>query len=283
MKKIFLIGFMVLFTVLPVTSEAYFGGISDFFNGFKPTCHVYTNPQILNEGADVELHWTSQNATWAVLDTIGTVPVNGSRFLGKVGETKSYSITVGNNFGKSTCSASVHVREIAASSEPETKKLSCTLSVYPDNYIQGATEKVALEWKVENAEFAFINNGLGYVRESTGSILVSPNQTTTYTMEVTKGNTQKAFCSTTLTVSAASTAYHNQSYSNQNTATYNTTRNYNTYGTGYQGGQHNSRTYVRLGYAPYTGADDFAYILMMMTLALASFGFVYRYARKVIV
>ncbi|MCJ7602768.1 MAG: carboxypeptidase-like regulatory domain-containing protein [Desulfobulbaceae bacterium] len=141
-----------------------------------PTVNIIAVPETIPPGESTVLTWGSTNADTCIIEPdIGSVPVNGSVAVSPE-QTTTYVITAVGSRKSATASVTVTVSGIA----PIT-----TLSAEPSSIISGSTS--LLSWNSLNAESAVIDNGIGAVPVS-GTIEVSPLQTTDYTITVTGAN-----------------------------------------------------------------------------------------------
>lgn len=75
-----------------------------------PSCSISAHPQEIERGASTNLAWVSQNATYAVLANVGTVPLSNGRTV-TPSQTTNYFLTVYSENGKTgSCSTTVLVR-----------------------------------------------------------------------------------------------------------------------------------------------------------------------------
>jgi len=151
-----------------------------------PTASITAEPQAIILGGSATLSWTSTKADQVTIDPgIGEVEPSGSLIVTPQ-ETTTYTITATNDGGTATASAQVTVYI------PPT----CQISVSPETITKGET--ATLSWTSTNAEQATIDQGIGTVPVS-GSLTITPSQTTTYTINV-QGPGGHAQASTTITV-----------------------------------------------------------------------------------
>jgi RHS repeat-associated protein len=140
-----------------------------------PEVSIGADKKTLETGQSAILSWISKYAaSCAIAPGIGNVERNGS-ILVSPAETTTYTITATNPGGNTTDSATVTVNDPKA---PPTVNFSAT----PLGIEQGRSSTLA--WTSYNASVAHIDNGIGAV-EPNGSIPVSPEHTTMYTLTVT--------------------------------------------------------------------------------------------------
>ncbi len=140
-----------------------------------PTANFSAAQAEILQGGSATLTWQTQNAQKAVIDNgIGEVALSGSVSVSPQ-QTTTYTITVTGNNGAGTTSqvtVTVLVPSAAFNTDP------------PEILQYGSA---TLTWDVRNVRKAFIDNGIGEVSLS-GSRVVSPQQTTTYTITGTNDN-----------------------------------------------------------------------------------------------
>jgi len=152
-----------------------------------PTVNISAAPETIVQGSSSTLTWTTTNAASVTIDNgIGDVPVNGSITVSPT-ETTTYTITATGPAGTATDSVTVTVTY-----PPPTVSISAD----PETILVG--ESSTLTWSSTNADSASINQGIGDVPVN-GSISVSPDETTTYTIMV-NGPGGTAMDSVTVTV-----------------------------------------------------------------------------------
>ncbi len=182
-----------------------------------PSCSISANPSIVQYGGSSTLNWSSNNATSATIDSIGSVATNGSYYLSNITGSRTYTMTVYGNGGTATCQTTVSTTQYQ--NQP-----SCTISANP-TYLQNGGSTY-LTWNSYNASSASIDS-IGSVNLSGGQS-VYPGYSRTYTMTV-YGNGGTATCQTSVTVG---TIYNNQEPScsiwvNPNTVQYGGTATIN--------------------------------------------------------
>ena len=139
-------------------------------NPTPPTATLTATPLEITRGEPATLTWMSTNAdTCMISPDIGSVDVSGSVSVSPV-ETTTYEIIATGAGGTSTASATVVVIQPAPTVE---------ITVSPDAIHPG--ESATLSWNSTDAESCVIEPGIGDVAPS-GSMTVSPTETTTYTI-----------------------------------------------------------------------------------------------------
>lgn len=136
-----------------------------------PSASISADQTSIMAGETALLSWSSAHADSAVIDNgIGAVSVNGSTTVSPAATT-SYTISVAGPGGTATDSVDVNVNDPAPVS----------ISAAPTSIEQGGSS--TLSWTSANGQSAHIDNGIGVV-DVNGSIAVSPDHTTTYTISV---------------------------------------------------------------------------------------------------
>lgn len=172
------------------------GGGGDGAPVKKPTCRASASPTSLPYGGgNVNLSWSSQNATSATASGYGTVGTSGNKTV-FVSQTRTFSVTVTGPGGSATCSGTVTVAP--KPQDPAPQKPVCTSSASPRNLPAGGGN-VNFSWNTQNATSASVS-GIGPVALN-GSASRNITQTTTYTLTAT-GPGGSVQCSETITVAA---------------------------------------------------------------------------------
>jgi hypothetical protein len=148
-------------------------------------------PSQITAGQAVTLSWKTLNADTVNIPGFGNVTPNGSITVSPT-QTTTYQLTARNSVNEVNASATVTV---AGSTGPQLT--GCTAS--PSNISAGQSS--TLSWSSSNADSVSINSGVGSVNKS-GSVTVSPTQTTTYIVSALGGGATTT-CSITVTVGAA--------------------------------------------------------------------------------
>ncbi|MFW6324170.1 MAG: DUF6531 domain-containing protein, partial [Desulfovibrionales bacterium] len=147
----------------------------------QPTVHLSADKSSILEGEPVSLTWESENAERAeITPGIGSVPVNGSIEISP-SVTTHYTISVTGPGGTAESSIPIMV------TYPPP---SVSLTVSPETISNG--ESATLAWESSHAQNVMIDQNIGTVTAS-GSLVVSPTGSTTYTITATgKGGTVTA-------------------------------------------------------------------------------------------
>ena len=147
-------------------------------------------PAQIAAGQAVTLAWKTTNADTANISGIGNVAVNSSLTVSPT-QTTTYTLTARNNVNDVTSTVTVTVGSTSG-----VQLASCTAS--PANISKGQSS--TLSWSSVNADTVSISSGVGSVAKS-GSVSVSPAQTTTYTVTAVGGGASTT-CAITVTVGA---------------------------------------------------------------------------------
>ncbi|MDL1973176.1 MAG: sugar-binding protein, partial [Deltaproteobacteria bacterium] len=152
-----------------------------------PSLSVAADPETIQLGESTTLSWSSTGADSCVIEPgIGNVAADGSIALSPA-QTTTYTITGTGSGGSS--SESVRVTVI-------NPGLPVSIQAEPESIQAG--DAAVLSWTSTNADYCVIEPGIGSV-EPSGSIGVSPAQTTEYTITAT-GPAGTASASATVTV-----------------------------------------------------------------------------------
>ncbi len=154
-----------------------------------PTATLSVNPLTIISGQSATLSWSTENAESVVIEPdTGEVDLNGSLTVTPA-ETTTYTITATGPGGSAASSATVTV---------DHPRPTVSLTASPAAITAG--ESSTLSWTSTNAETCVIEPIVGTV-DPNGSVTVSPDQTTTYTITAT-GPGGTATSSATITVEA---------------------------------------------------------------------------------
>ncbi len=151
----------------------------------KPTITFSASPGTINVGSSSTLTWSVGNGptTLAIDQGIGSIGASGSRNLSP-GVTTTYTLSASNLAGTSTATATINVTQ---------KPVVLSFTAASGQISQGAS--TTLTWATQGATSLTLNGAL-----VTGtSLLVSPAQTTTYTLVATN-SAGTANAATTITV-----------------------------------------------------------------------------------
>jgi len=153
-----------------------------------PTITFTASPSSITTGQSSTLSWTTTNATSVTIDHgVGAQPTAGSLAV-TPSTTTTYTLTATGPGGTATAARSVTV------SAPNAPQISFMASPM----IIGDGNAATLSWAISNATSASIDNGIGAIPLS-GSMLVRPHSTTTYTLTASgAGGTRSAFATVTI-------------------------------------------------------------------------------------
>jgi phospholipase C len=152
-----------------------------------PTAKLTAAPTTIMVGNSATLTWSTTNATTVTIDNgIGTVAASGSTTVSPT-TTTTYTLTATGSGGTVTATATVTVQELMPTAR---------LTVSPSSIKPGET--ATMSWTTTNATTVSIDQGIGIVSAS-GSTVVSPTNTTQYTLTAT-GTGGSVTATTTLTV-----------------------------------------------------------------------------------
>lgn len=130
------------------------------------------NPATIRPGQSSTIVWEVENADEVNITGIGRVNPRGSSSVSPA-DTTQYRITARNRLGEVNETLTITV------DRPDARVLACTAQ--PMNILAG--ESATLLWATQNADSVTIT-GLGTV-DASGSRVVSPSETTTYTVTAT--------------------------------------------------------------------------------------------------
>lgn len=159
-----------------------------------PECTLVADPTTIDAGGSSTLTWTTKNATTATINRgIGDVsPVSGGTVSVSPSEDTTYTLTATGPGGTVTCNTEVNVRVI-----PPTPVCSLTAD---KGSIEDPDDEVTLSWTSSNADTLVFNQGIGDTTPvNGGTLVVSPDDTTTYTGTWT-GSGGSVDCSVTINV-----------------------------------------------------------------------------------
>jgi len=135
----------------------------------EPEVYISVEPDTVVSGEEALLTWSSEHADSCIIEPdIGAVYLNGSTIITPV-ETTTYEITAIGPGGTQTAATTVFVPD------PPTAEITAD----PEIILIG--DSTELTWTTTNADTVSIDNDIGDVQEN-GTIIVSPEETTTYTL-----------------------------------------------------------------------------------------------------
>ena len=133
-------------------------------------------PMTIMQGESSTIYFQTTNAdTVNISNGVGNVGKNGSVVVTPT-TSSNYTITASNTYGSDTCNVAVTV---TPGSMPRIVKFSAA----PLTIAKGSTS--TLLWVVDNATSVSIDQGVGTVDNRGGTVDVTPQQTTTYTLTAT--------------------------------------------------------------------------------------------------
>jgi hypothetical protein len=150
------------------------------------------NPPSIQSGQSSTLSYRILNATSASITGIGDVNPTSGQLPVSPTTTTTYTLTAKNDTSSESATATVTV------TNPQVQILTCTAT--PMNIMQG--ESATIIYATVNATSVSIAPGIGNVGMS-GSVVVSPTTTTTYTITANgAAGTQAATCTVSVQVTA---------------------------------------------------------------------------------
>lgn len=162
-------------------------------SGDAPLCAVGFSPSTIGKGEGTALWWWSEGAKGGSIDNgIGEVelPASDTWFHPKTSGT--YTMTLWNDFGETTCSAEVTVEENSTLPKP-----LCAVGFSPA--VIDAGESTTLWWWSEYGETGSIDQGIGTISLPENDIYFAPEESGTYTFTV-EGSGGTTTCTADVTV-----------------------------------------------------------------------------------
>ena len=157
-----------------------------------PTCTLTPTSQTVDNGASVNLAWTTTNADSASLTEFGNVSLSGSQSTGPLTADKSYTLTVaGKNGTNVSCHSNITVRPVVV--PPPT----CTLTPATATIAEGDT--VTLNWTTTNAATAGLTD-FGAVALSGSQVTPALVTNKNYTLNVVGTDGSSVSCHSNITV-----------------------------------------------------------------------------------
>jgi len=165
-----------------------------------PTINSFTvNPGTIQEGQSATLSWNVLNADSVSIDQgIGIVSSSGSRVVSP-DQSTTYELTATNDVGNATRTATLSVN-----STPDQIQIQ-SFTANPSSINAG--ESSQLSWSVTNANNIQIQQGGSTVISTSlgsGSTVVFPNQTATYTLTASADGLSSKMANITVTVATSS-------------------------------------------------------------------------------
>lgn len=170
----------------------------------KPVLQISVSPSQIAAGQTATLTWQAFNATKVTFNG-QTLPLSGTMQVKPTSSTK-YTMTANGPGGTDTESATL---TIGASSNPLSNLLNSvtapaptiTASASPSTIPVGSSTHIS--WSTKNATSVIAN---GQSQPLSGSVVVAPLATTTYTLTATSATGKTVSTQLTITVAAAGTA-----------------------------------------------------------------------------
>jgi hypothetical protein len=151
------------------------------------------SPTNIRTGQTSTIDWQVLNADSVTITGLGTVDnKNGTRAVTPT-KTTQYLLTARNKVSEATATTTITVEEL-----PVAQFLACSVS--PTNISAG--ESATITWATSNADSVAISGGIGAVAAN-GQKVVSPTDTTTYTLTATNAR-GPVTCNVTVTVGQGS-------------------------------------------------------------------------------
>lgn len=147
------------------------------------------SPHNIRPGQTSNIDWEVANAESVTIEGIGAVDANNGTRAVTPTRTTTYRLTARNRTSEATATTTVVVEEA-----PPASFLSCTAS--PTNITAG--ESSTITYSTQNADSVTISGGIGTVA-SAGQRVVTPTETTTYTLTATNAR-GPVTCQVTVTV-----------------------------------------------------------------------------------
>lgn len=226
------------------------------YNSLAPTCQISATPQSVSYNGSVILNWISNGASSANINSgVGAVQKQGSKVVEHITDTTTFKLSVSNSYGSNICNTTVYKDTVPSGPAP-----TCTIDIEPNS--TSYAQRAVLTWSAFDSTSAQIDNNIGFVSKS-GTKLISPSKSTTYTMAVGDDLGRIGYCSKTLTVAGGDYLYNTPTYSPQNP-------------------YYPQSNTISLSSIPYTGADDVLYVLAMLLLAIGSGFALYKFGKELV-
>jgi hypothetical protein len=208
-----------------------------------PTCSLFASPINISTGGDSTLTWTTTNANAVTLSGMGSTPLNGTKVIYNLQNSTTYTLTATGPGGTATCTRTINVSEPYQPPVVSPTQVRPSCQIYPVYINRDVTTNgggAILNWTAQNATTAILTDH-GTVNNVVGTQFVKPTETKTYTLTVFNDG-YRASCSTRISVLDRTIIDYTPTGS------------------------------VTLTGVPYTGADDYiSVILLLLTLFTLSF------------
>ena len=142
-----------------------------------PTASISASPQVITSGSSTTLTWSTSNASSVSISGMGSVGSSGSKTVAPT-QTTTYVVTASNAAGSVTDRVTVTVNPV------DSHLPVISISANPSVIMSGASS--TLIWNVTDADTVILS-GFGFV-PSSGLQVVTPTQTTTYTLTAANSN-----------------------------------------------------------------------------------------------
>jgi uncharacterized protein YgiM (DUF1202 family) len=162
-----------------------------------PTCTIVASPRNVLNGSSTLLTWSLQNVQTGTLNPGNILLWNSGTTLitPPSSTTTSYSITVSNMAGSTSCAV-----DVIASAVPPPPPPICTLSSNPSSVLNGSG--TILSWNIANANTWVINPwNIPVAKTGTQMIIPPSNASTQYVLSVTNTGWSST-CATVITTSS---------------------------------------------------------------------------------
>jgi len=174
MKKILLVSAVCLVSIVSLLSGCINVPMDDIMQFSIFSFEV--DPGVINPGQSANLSWVVFGAATVHIDNgVGNVALSGHQIIFPE-QTTTYTLTAHNETQTRNATVTIIVRNISN----ESSNVSIvSFEVNPSIIDPG--ESARLSWVVTGATMICINNDIGNVNSS-GTHLISPTETTTYTI-----------------------------------------------------------------------------------------------------
>lgn len=152
----------------------------------RPTCTLTVNRTSIDEGDDVRLSWTTDDATSVSINNgVGTVSRSGSETVSP-NSSLTYVLVASGPGGSVWCSETVIVDEDSDNDNDDDNNVRCDSFTASDTRVDEG-DSVTLQWRTTDADDVDINQGVGDVDDD-GSERVTIDEDTTFTLTARDGN-----------------------------------------------------------------------------------------------
>ncbi len=160
-----------------------------------PVCDITTNLTAANDGQQFTISWNGTPAHSTVYRVNNQIVAasDSQTYTWPAGRTTPVTVTLTGTNAKGTCTDSVTVNPVT---HPVVLPICDSFTSNPTSIVRG--NSATLTWATTNATGVSINQGIGGVAVD-GTRVVSPTNTTTYTLTATK-DAKTVSCPVTVTV-----------------------------------------------------------------------------------